>query len=409
MKRIFDIVWKDIIQTLRSPMAAFFLIAMPLLFTAFFGLIFQGVSDEETTVEKPVVALVYEGEQSSTMNRLQSVLTETDVLKIKPFSSNEYPDPLALFKIKEIDAVLYLPEDFNFTSQEQKPATLYVDENSTKGQTALYTIERIFSQEQILYSISSTAVQAVNARLPYASESEYQKAFEQVLVKANQNWKEKAVIVSMEKAVSSTTDLSTIESSYDQSSPGMLVQFTISGLMGTAIIFVHERRTKTLQRMLTTATSRSSIIIAHALSMFFIIVVQQIILVLSGHFLFGVDYLREPLAVFLVIIAFALWVSGMGILIGVSAKGEDQVILFSLIAMFLFTAMGGAWFPLESTGAGFYAIARFTPGAQAMQGFQNIIVRKQGLSSIVEPVSMLLMYALEFYAAAILVFRKSKE
>ena len=409
MKRIFDIVWKDITQTLRSPMAAFFLIAMPLLFTAFFGLIFQGVSDEEAAVEKPVVALVYEGEQSSTMNRLQSVLTETDVLKIEPFSSNEYPDPLALFQIKEIDAVLYLPEDFNFTSQEQKPATLYVDENSTKGQTALYTIERIFSQEQILYFTSSTAVQAVNARLPYASESEYQTAFEQVLAKANQNWKEKAVIVSMEKAVSSTTDLSTIESSYDQSSPGMLVQFTISGLMGTAIIFVHERRTKTLQRMLTTATSRSSIIIAHALSMFFIIVVQQIILVLSGHFLFGVDYLREPLAVFLVIIAFALWVSGMGILIGVSAKGEDQVILFSLIAMFLFTAMGGAWFPLESTGAGFYAIARFTPGAQAMQGFQNIIVRKQGLSSIVEPVGMLLMYALAFYAAAILVFRKSKE
>jgi hypothetical protein len=48
-------------------------------------------------------------------------------------------------------------------------------------------------------------------------------------------------------------------------------------------------------------------------------------------------------------------------LIGVVAKNEDQVILFSLIAMFFFTAMGGAWFPLEGTSAGFYNIARLTP------------------------------------------------
>jgi ABC-type multidrug transport system permease subunit len=93
--------------------------------------------------------------------------------------------------------------------------------------------------------------------------------------------------------------------------PGMLVQFAISGLMGVAVILVQERKNRTLQRMLTTATSRLAIIVGHALSMAIIFVAQQIILVLAGKFLFGVDYLREPFAILLVIIAFALWVSGM--------------------------------------------------------------------------------------------------
>ncbi len=409
MKRIFDIVGKDISQTLRSPMAALFLIAMPLMFTAFFGLIFQGVAKDEGAQEKPLVAVVGEAQDGSILNELQTLFQESGELTAAVFTTDEYPDSLILFEEKEAVAVLSLPEHFQFLSQDQTPATLYVDETSSEGQTALYTIQRVFSQQQILYSTSRLAVQVVDEQLPYASDQEYQAALEQVLAKAGQAWDKKAVTVSMERAVTETTDLSRIESAYDQSSPGMLVQFTISGLMGTAIIFLQERRTKTLQRMLTTATSRSAIIIAHALSMFFIIVAQQIILVLSGHFLFGVDYLREPLAILLVIVAFALWVSGMGTLIGVSAKNEDQVVLFSLIAMFLFTAMGGAWFTLENTSPGFYAIARYTPGAQAMQGLQNIIVRKQGLSSVFAPVGMLLLYAFLFYAAAILIFKKNKE
>ena len=73
---------------------------------------------------------------------------------------------------------------------------------------------------------------------------------------------------------------------------------------------------------------------------------------------------------------------------------------FLLAAMFLFTAMGGAWFPLESTGAGFYAIARYTPGALAMQGLQNIIVRQQGLSSVMKPVILLLLYAVSFLCSS---------
>jgi len=46
----------------------------------------------------------------------------------------------------------------------------------------------------------------------------------------------------------------------------------------------------------------------------------------------------------------------MGLLIGVLVKSQDQVIVYSLIAMFVLTALGGCWFPLEITG-------RLSPGS----------------------------------------------
>jgi hypothetical protein len=54
-------------------------------------------------------------------------------------------------------------------------------------------------------------------------------------------------------------------------------------------------------------------------------------------------------------------------------SAEEQVIMLSMAAMFLFSALGGAWFPLEVAGAPFSTIGHLTPAAWAMDGFQNII------------------------------------
>ena len=78
-------------------------------------------------------------------------------------------------------------------------------------------------------------------------------------------------------------------------------------------------------------------------------------LVVFGQLVLRVDYLQEPLAVLLVSAGLGLWVSSMGLLIGVLAKEESQVILYWLIAMFLFSALGGTWFPLEASSGAFAA------------------------------------------------------
>jgi len=206
MKKIIDILWKDVLQTLRSPMTPLFLIAMPLLFTAFFGWIFQGSSEENGTMIKPLVALVGDEEEKPILNELGSLLLDTGELNAEVFEAIDYPDPRLLFEEQKVVAVLSLPANFQFSLQQQPSAIVYVDKDSKEGQITLYTIQRIFIREQSIYSTALAVVQAVDERIPYGSPQEYTAALNQISEKAKQSWDEKAVTVSLEEAVLETAD-----------------------------------------------------------------------------------------------------------------------------------------------------------------------------------------------------------
>ena len=94
----------------------------------------------------------------------------------------------------------------------------------------------------------------------------------------------------------------------------------------------------------------------------------------------------------------ASWVAAMGLHIGVPAKADDQVILFS--------ALGGTWFPLEAANAAFAAIGKAMLSTWAMNGYQNILIRELGLESACMPALMLLADAVGFFGLAVWRFRK---
>jgi ABC-2 type transport system permease protein len=154
-----------------------------------------------------------------------------------------------------------------------------------------------------------------------------------------------------------------------------------------------------------TSISRVEIIAGHALALVVIVLAQQALLVLTGQLAFGVDYAREPLGLVLVMAALALWVAALGLLLGMVARGEDQAVLFSLVAMFVLSALGGAWFPLEVSGPAFAAVGHLLPSAWAMDGFQNLVVRGLGLQSALLPAAVMAGYALVFMGVAVWRFR----
>jgi ABC-2 type transport system permease protein len=99
----------------------------------------------------------------------------------------------------------------------------------------------------------------------------------------------------------------------------------------------------------------------------------------------------------------------LGLLIGVIAKSEEQAIIFSLIPMFVLSGLGGAWVPLEITGAAFQAVGHISPVAWAMDGFKNIVARGLGFNSVLLPAAALLGYALLFFGLALWRFRRASE
>ena len=179
-----------------------------------------------------------------------------------------------------------------------------------------------------------------------------------------------------------------------------MLQFAIAGLLTAAQVIVVERKTSSLQRLLTTATRRMHILLGHYLAIFILIFCQFLLLILFESLVFKVGYLRMPAATLVMALSAALCIAGLGLLIGILARSEEQAVIFSLIPMVVLAGLGGAWVPLEVTGAVFQTIGHLSPIAWALDGFKNVIVRGLGIDSVLLPAAALIGYAALFFSLA---------
>ena len=105
----------------------------------------------------------------------------------------------------------------------------------------------------------------------------------------------------------------------------------------------------------------------------------------------------------------ALCISALGLLIGILARTEEQAIIFSLIPMFVFAGLGGAWVPLEVTGQTFQTIGHLSPVAWGMDGFENIVARGLGFRSVLLPCGRADWLCCFFFLLAVQRFRNVVE
>ncbi len=397
MNRILDIAAKDLTQILRDRKTILFLLIMPVVFTFLFGFAFGGFSKADSDPRLPV-AVINQDEGDLGLH-LVEILADSEVISIFQDSERTLEDYKKNLTKGSLAGILVIPAGYSqvLLEGELPLLTLEADLSTSAGMAV---------QDQVL-SAASRLVSAVQiARIVGQTSDHFNAAFEQALAA----WNDPPIRIETSTAlVEMTQEPSQQTMSLAHTSPGMMLQFGIAGLVTCATVIVNERKTRCLQRLLTTATRRSHILFGHFLAILALIFTQFLLLILFGQFILKVDYLRLPAATLLVAFASSLFIAALGLLIGVFAKGEEQAIAFSLIPMFIFAGLGGAWTPLEFTSATFQAIGHLTPVAWAMDGFKNITVRTLGFESVLLPCSALAGYALLFFLLAVWRFHKAQE
>ena len=396
--RIFDLAIKDLSQILRDKRSLFFIIAMPIVFTLFMGFAYRGNTQTDENVDTRIALALVDPQPDSRLNKmLFTRLDSSDSIKVVSMNEDE---AMTAFRKGEVAGVLILPDGFSEQVEAGKEAQLNLIAESTSADgRSLYQLLR----SPISQLMSAVEVARISADVQ-SNPEEFVPSIELAWSKWDEN--SRLSLVKVEQAVAEESSDWTGGNPYNQASPGILVQFAIFGLTTSAQILVQERKSRTLQRLMTTAMRPWEIVAGHLLAMFTLTFLQTALLVVFGQFVLHVNYLREPIGTLLISISLGLWVASMGLLVGVLAKGEEQVILFSLIAMFLFSALGGTWFPLEAAGGAFNAVGKLMPSAWAMTGLQNILIRGLGLSSTLLPAGILLLYASGFFALAVWRFKK---
>jgi ABC-2 type transport system permease protein len=406
--RIIDLALKDLLQVVRDWRAAVFIIVMPIGFTIMFGFAFGGFGDGEPEDSRLPVGLI-DQDQGSLTPELQSILESSKVIKVEVIDL-EINEAGELVADDELAAVVIIPQNYSehFAAGEGIPLDLIADLGTNAGMTIQGEVQSAAARLNSAVRTAVVSSEFFDQESGFTSTSDRQVYFDDALQDTIAAWGNPPIsIIASNSTTASAEQEGVVESenAYSQSSPGMMAQFAIAGLMGASAIVVIERKNRAMRRLLTTSISRTEILLGHYLAMFVMIFVQVIVLIVFGQLLLRLSYADHPAATLLLAAATALFAASLGLFIGAVAKTEEQVMVFALIPMFVLSGLGGAWVPLEIMPDGFQQIARVTPLAFVVEGFQDIIIRDLGLEAVLLNITVLIAYSLVFFAIAAWRFR----
>ncbi len=404
--RILDVALKDLRQLVFDWRTALFFLAMPIAFTLLFAFVFSGGGGTEDP-RLPVGFIDRDGE-SVLSTHLLALLDASDAIRPVRLKSADAENAQNQVAEEELAAAVILPAGYServLSQTEPVPQPVVIlDSNSPAGQTAQNALQAAFTR--LLGAVEAARLTAL------AYEGQGGTAGQAFLVetigRAIQAWSNPPLTITASRsgALATEGEEATDEANdFAHSSAGVMVQFTMAGLMGAAEILVVERKSGAMRRLLTTPIARIEIILGHFIAMFAMILAQLTILILFGQLVLGVDYLRAPLGALLMLLTTGLWAASLGLLIGIFARTEEQVIIFSIIIMLLLSGLGGAWMPLEFTSEAFQTVGHLMPTAWAIDGFENIVVRALGFESVLLPAAIILGFAVVFFAIAVWRFR----
>lgn len=407
--RVIDLALKDLQQLVRSRETFIFLLILPVVFTVMFGFAFGG----DATADPRLPIGIADADNSLLSRQVVEALENSDVVRIETstVATAELPQMVA---DEDLVAAVVIPAGFGEALQAPGATSTAIPIEVIASGQAAFTVDSELGQ---ITTRLAAAVEAARFTAEAAAThgvandaAAQQQHFEQALERGLDAWAAPPVNVAVTAASALSEEAAEENANYSvyaHSSPGMMAQFAIAGLMGAAGLLVIEKKTRALERMLTTNMTRGQILLGHFLAMFILIMLQLVILILFGQLVLGLPYLSQPLATLLVTVAAALFSASLGLLIGVLARSEEQVIVFALIPMFVLSALGGAWMPLEFTPETFQRVAYLTPVAWIIDGYKDVIVRGLGVQAVITGVGVVLAYALVMAGIAAWRFQRS--
>ena len=386
MSRIWTLARKDLLETRRDRLSAIFIVIMPIAFTAFFGLMFGSGSDR-------LALALHDADGGDQAHQLVAALKGSDAIRVVPKGAAELEPWIADGRAA---AGLLIPKGFSAAVRAGEPAKLVIvsDQGSSGAQAIAAEIR----------AAAGDLVAANRAARIGAQASGQTGVPVMALAVATQTMAEPAVSL---KTVAAGAAAGQIPTGFTLSSPGMMVNFILFSLMTAGMAVIMERKNGTLRRLMTTRVRRWELIAGKMAGMFALTFLQQILLIGVGQLLFGVDYLNDPAALLLMMVALSLVASSLGLLLAVLLTSEQALVAAIVITSMSVSALSGAWFPLEITGPGFQFVGHLLPTAWILDGLRGIIAQGYGVSDVLPAFGVALAWSAGLFGLAVARFRLS--
>lgn len=419
MRVIWNIASNQIQTQIRERGALFTLFIMPVIMMFFIGKFATGFNPSTLTLDvlrrpdasvagaaamgdKFIAFLRQEGAVKAygvdrfVVCDLAQIASQPDACKFKDIPADADAVALAKKRLEDgiANATVKLPDTFSADLAAGETVNLAV-EAKTDARLA-----QQFSQY----------VQAVNTRLGGAvlaaqgiaaktgnDAMAFQKAFE-VAIAA---WEKNPVVMS-EKY--STVTGEAAGTGFGQSAPGIGAQFVMVTALALAQLFITGRQTWTTQRLLVMPITKTQILAGRLIGQFVLCVIQFSVMLLAGAVL-GVSW-GDPLGVVVVVLAYGLAVTSMGLAVSTIVKTAGQAGALPLLISLALAPLGGAWWPLDITPPAMQTIGKIvSPIAWSQSAFSQLVYYGGKLGDILPQLGVLLLFAAVFFSFGVLRFR----
>ncbi|MCX8007620.1 MAG: ABC transporter permease [Coriobacteriia bacterium] len=373
IRQVLALVRLHVAQLLRDPPELIGLVAVPLLLMYVFGSAFRGAGAEP-------VRVAFSDEDSSTASR--AIARVVDAEEAFEVTMTSAPKARQLVQDGKAALAVLVPDGFEAGLADGRAKVVVVRDPADEASWGAFAVVR---GAVLRVEGNARAARTVTAFDPSAT-------FASVFVEADASWEPTPPVSTVGERVarSSVRGDSVLPDQQTLSAIGFTVWFVLFMTLGTAGGILEERESGTLLRLLSTPVRTVTLVAGKVAGVFASAALQACVLVTVGALAYGVPWFRDPGGVALLLGAYLLAATGLGVAVSALARTRAQMSGLTPLVATGAAMLGGCLWPIEIVPPVMQYVARLLPTGWAVAGLTDVVVRNQGIQSALVPAGVLL-------------------
>jgi ABC-2 type transport system permease protein len=188
---------------------------------------------------------------------------------------------------------------------------------------------------------------------------------------------------------------------------GVLLTMTLVAI--TSMALVRERERGTLEQLIVTPVTRTSVILGKILPFVIVGYVQMTVILLLGHYVLDVPLRGNLVLLYTMTLPFIIAVLGVGLLISTAVRTQTQAMQLSTFYMLPSILLTGFMFPREAMPLFCRALSLLLPMTYYLQVVRGIALKGAGLAQTWQPALILTAFAGLLVVVSVKRFTKTME
>jgi ABC-type multidrug transport system permease subunit len=199
-------------------------------------------------------------------------------------------------------------------------------------------------------------------------------------------------------------------SSLEQNIPGFSLMFVLLTVIFSVSLALREEEVwKTSVRLSIAPVNAATLLGGKLLARLIVGIAQLLLLLLFGHFAYGLTLGHSPLAMIAVATAAVASMTCFAAVVAGFVRTREQAIPVGLAVAFVLASLGGLFWPLGDLPRAIKEIARILMTTWSMSAMQDVMLRGRGLAGISTELLVLAAYSLISFLIALRLFRYENE